>query len=58
MIHTTFYDYKIIVERRYYPLGVLHDAVPKRTTGAGSPVLANTNVAATNTAWRQILTDE
>ena len=35
MIHTTFYDYKIIVERRYYPLGVLHDAAPERTTGAG-----------------------
>jgi hypothetical protein len=40
MIHTTFYDYKIIVERRYYPLGVLHDAAPERTTGAAacSPV--------------------
>ena len=35
MIHTTFYDYKIILERRYYPLGALHNAIPVHTTGAG-----------------------
>jgi hypothetical protein len=36
MIHTTFYDYKIIVERRYSPLGAIHDAVPVRTMGTAT----------------------